>query len=670
MFWNFIGINLSNSIGFRPTSLIFVGINFLILLLTYCISYDAYESETFKYSYPLLFLIFVNWVLMAIFFGGSSLLAQQKFVDYYSLFDSDSVEEEEEKNTLYEEISSSNDNDRIFPDDPDNDDNNNANENQEEDNKTINEIQEQKDEIKKKNFKSLFLFGIANAIGYSGKYGIAIGFTHYKLNNMISKNETIFNNTKNNFSSINYFYSNNTDIYYTNDTDIISENYELSQYIFIYINIIYIGCILLSVLFYTFLMCRFFQNRKKQKEQSDCCSCKCCLWNKVCEICGYIIYSERIVLDKEKKSHKCCHLCCETFCHYFNYSICNMFNCRENANENICCKTCNYDKNHLDKERQCFCYCYQDKGYYFWVDKFFINEIQKEIILCVFLGFMSRISTIGCEVLYDNIFKEYSDNQILEQMQTFLLSFFSFFGFVVIFLSEINYLKQKLKSCSYMDDIQEDNNFFNYIKSTIVMFLKKFNTNFIGIFLILCLNIILGFNYSSGVIFRGFEDFIFHLTDKEFNEKSTLYTIIFTKAYLVFLINYYCLIIAKNRINFEFLLSQTIIVTLYLMISDYIILGIKFLLPNAQNIIWIQFITCSFLGFFLFIVLFRFNYFFILSACQSCEYNKGICTCNICCCQKESSCYTKCCELKCLKCNCKYICCEPCCSRLYKQAIK
>ena len=78
MFWNFIGIKLSNAIGLRPTSIIFLVLNSLILLLTYNISYDTYDKETNKYSYPKIILLFFNWVFMAVNFGASSLLAQQK----------------------------------------------------------------------------------------------------------------------------------------------------------------------------------------------------------------------------------------------------------------------------------------------------------------------------------------------------------------------------------------------------------------------------------------------------------------------------------------------------------------------------------------------------------------------------------------------------------------
>ena len=107
MFWNFIGIKLLNSIGYRPTSLIFLVLNFLILLLTFFIQYDEYEPDTCQYSYPNIILIFFNWVFMAVFFGGSSLLAQQKLIDYYSLLD---PSKEEEKNS-YNLINSSAEND-------------------------------------------------------------------------------------------------------------------------------------------------------------------------------------------------------------------------------------------------------------------------------------------------------------------------------------------------------------------------------------------------------------------------------------------------------------------------------------------------------------------------------------------------------------------------------
>ena len=688
MFWNFIGINLSNSLGFRLTSLIFLFVNFLILLLTYCINYEQYETETYKYPYPRLILIFFNWVFMAIFFGGSSLIAQQKFINYYSLYDSDSNQNDNRElynvidyslvDNKVDSISGDESNEILLLDINNEDINQNDEEEKEkeedEKNKTIYNVKKQSEMTKQRNFKSLFAFSLAILIGYTGKYGIAIFFTQYQQNNMISNNQTIYNNTEDNLYSINFFYSNNTDIPNMNDTNITSLNYKLNQNIFIYINLIYIGCILISVIFYSFLMCCFFQSKKKEKEKSECCSCDCCLWNTICEICGCVIYSERVILERKEKSSKCCRLCCETISHFCCDVICNICNCRTNDTEHLCCNCCDccdFKEKHFEKGRQCFCYCYQEKGFCFWANKFFINDIQKEIVLCVFFCFLSRIASIGCEVKYESILEDKKIN-IIDEMPTYLITLGTFFIFFSSILLAFNTLKTAEKIFSKMDDEVLDN-FCTYIKSTVFMFIKKLNINFIGIFILLSFNIIFGYNYGLNILFKEFEDEIFGL-DKTFNERSSLYSIILFKTYLVFLINYYCLIIAKNRINFEFLFSQTILVTIYLIICDFAIYGIKILLKAFQdfplNAFWLQFIISSAIGLVLFIIYFRFIYFVCISLFPFCQYLKGICICQICCCKKNSSCYNECCELKCSNCNCSYICCEPCCSKIYNLILK
>ena len=102
MFWNMIGLNLMNSIGFRCTSILFMVFNSLIFLATYNIGYDNYDPQTCKYSFIKIIALFFNWVAMVFCFGGSSLLAQQKFIDYYSLFDYKISEEELE--TSYKQL--------------------------------------------------------------------------------------------------------------------------------------------------------------------------------------------------------------------------------------------------------------------------------------------------------------------------------------------------------------------------------------------------------------------------------------------------------------------------------------------------------------------------------------------------------------------------------------
>jgi len=207
MFWNFLGIKLSNSIGFAISSLMLLGFNILVLVLTYNIDYEVNDPETYNYSFPKIILLFFNWGFMAIFFGGSTLLAQQKLIDYLSLFD---------------EFESKNDYSVL--------DKQNQNKEQKDEKE---KIKEQNEKYRKKNLKALFWFTLANFLGFSGKYGIAIAFTKYKEDNIILKNETVNNFTQNNFY---YFNNNATDIPDIVDEDTItSYNNNIYTKIYFYI---------------------------------------------------------------------------------------------------------------------------------------------------------------------------------------------------------------------------------------------------------------------------------------------------------------------------------------------------------------------------------------------------------------------------------------------------
>ena len=254
---------------------------------------------------------------MAISFGGSSLIAQQKLIDYYSLFDPDSKENENRDSYNYPSVNEEN----FIPlADYDINENNldeNINKKEEEQRNIKVKVQRQKDKNKQKNFKSLFSFGLANLAGYTFKYGVAIIFTRYQQSHMIVKNQTQYNNTESDLYFMIFFNSNNTDIPYNNDTNITSYNYELNKNIFIYINSIYILCILVSVILYSFLTCCFFQSKKKKKKKKNQnVVLVIVVYGIPYEICGCVIYSERVILEKGEKGPRCCKLCCETMSHY------------------------------------------------------------------------------------------------------------------------------------------------------------------------------------------------------------------------------------------------------------------------------------------------------------------------------------------------------------------
>ena len=653
MFWNFIGIKLLNSIGFRPTTIIFLIFNILILYLTYNINYEDYDPKTYKYSFQKLILLFINWTLMAISFGGSSLLAQQKLIDFYTLLDHKPSQKELQTNytkllSEIDEIYNVNDaNNENIEESEDKINNSGDNANKKEiKNKKENikeQVQKQKEELKNKNFAAFGLFSLAIIIGYTGKYGLGFAFKYYKTNIINEKNETTPNDTK-----IMNFFQNITN----NDTDINYEINKLSQNIFLYICTVYIGCILISFIFYSFLFYCFFEKKKLKNEKDNKICCSCCLCNTICELSGFFIYFENIILNKDKNENKgektpgCCRLCCEVTSNYCNDTICNMCDCREaEADKNLCCCS-NYNEKHFDKEIQCFCYCYQEKRIFYWINKFCNNKTQKKVLPCIIIYFITKLSTLGCQEKYENMLK---NNYTLKEASIFLASLaicFLIFSFIIVHV----YATKKLNSENGEEESRAQCSY-----RTVLVFILFFN-------------IVLGFDYSYTFLFSEFgEDTVFFsFDDEKFMEKYSLYNSILFSEYFIFLVNYYCLIITKNRIDFELIFSQSISISIYLSIINLIIYLIKQSLQTVYNNFIFQFaFTSIWLLIFILIEIFRCKQCFVKDLTERCDYSEGNCTCNILCCNKDSKCFCQFCEEKCSECHCNFLCCEPWCPRYF-----
>ena len=683
LFWNFLGINLSNSFGFSLTSIIFLILNVLFLLMTYNISYDHFDPKICKYSYPKLLLLLTNWTGFTITLGASSLLAQQKLIDYYNKLEEKENNSEQEKKVEYIELKEDVNNNIINDDITDNEEAEEIND------KSQKEIIKEKIELdekeeRKKKFTSLALFSLANFFGYMGKYGIGIGFTYYKQNYISSINKTLNNNTNNeNVINIlnNYQVNNDTDIPITDNIDINSEITELNQNIFVYIGIIYIACVLLSVFIYFILIYCFFEKKAKKEEKEEnkekaccqccsccctncceyckccnCCNCNCCFCNIILGLSGYIFYLERGILleDKElirekEKRIGCCQLCCETINHYCNDVFCFMCNCC-NKTENDCCFY-KYNEDIFDKDAECFCYCYQEKSVFYWVNKFFINETQKEIVICMFLYFFSKLSIIGCQEKYENVIKEYD---ILEEMWPFLISLLICFVSFTLITSIINCHKRRIKKIQRKERNCCDN------------LLYKLNNTFSWVIIILIVNIFLGFIYSYFILFKEFNEryLQFFIYEKSLVERLNLYSTIMMNVFIVFLLNHYCLIITRKKIDIEKIISQSITITIYFIIVDSLIALLKLLLNDIYNFFYIQLIvTILFilvLIIIFLIIIIRVIFLKIFNCSNFCSYQKGKCHCLLCCCKKNDKCYSKYCFINCSSCDCDFICCEPC----------
>ena len=635
MFWNFLGIKLSNSLGFRISSLIILIANSLIFFLTYNIYYDEYDNESCKYSYLMVILLFFNWAIMSISFGASSLIAQQKFIDYYSILDEDNDYNEiqyqniEMSNSPLDEIDS-NENDDL--------------------NQNINvkeKIEKQNNKINEKNLKTLFLFCLSSILGFSIKYGISYLFTYYNGLDYNTNNETIYNKTDSiNLSINNYIFELN----YSNSNETITINNDSYKEIYLYIILTYIFSLFINVfLLYSLVINCFFLNKKK-----ECCECdgnndcNCCVWKIACEICGCIIYFERIILDEEKtNNHGCCKLCCESLNKYCNDIICNICNCRKNK-ENKLCSRCQFNENDFDKEKQCFCYCFQTKGFCFWINKYLINKTQKEIIFCMILFLISRLSIIGSLKNYED---ELGKKSISKEVKVYMINIaFLFSTLLFIFLLYIffNYLTNiKEDIIEKIEKLNLNNNFTRVIILCLIAF--------VSFFLILC-----GLIYSLEILFFGFDFNIWD--DKQFAKDNDLYAIAIANAFYNLLINCYCLIISKNQIDLELIFSQTKLVTVYLFIIDGTIFFIQKLLQNNDNLLIFQLVITSIFSIPMFIFFLRL--FCLLFFKLSNLYNKGTCYFHFCCCNEKSCCYRECCILKCSKCDWTYICCEPCISKI------
>ena len=365
--------------------------------------------------------------------------------------------------------------------------------------------------------------------------------------------------------------------------------------------------------------------------------------------------------EKEKKDNCCklsCQLCCETLNNYCSNLICNMCGCRKNKTENVCCCCSNYDEKHFDKDIQCFCYCYQEKSLLNWINKFFINKTQKTIVICMVLYFISKLSVIGCQNKYENILQNYD---ILEEMPVFLISlaicFFSF-TYIIVFIH--------IKNCYCKKRHKKDKN------KDLLYYLEKFifkkNISTIGLGLTFILNLSTGSYYTIYFFLNKLDvSFITYFNDdKSFWEKLLLYSTIMINAYFVLLLNYYCLIITKNQIDFGIIFSQSISITIYFIILDFLFYLLKLLqnfniyLPFYIQLIPTSIFMCIFVIYSLIYPLRILCIVFIsLLSCYRYEEGHFISTFD-CCCNKDKKCHNDCCETYLADINCSYLCCEPC----------
>ena len=437
---------------------------------------------------------------------------------------------------------------------------------------------ENKKKINQNKLNSFFMICIITIIGYFLKYILNIFLLEeiekYERNDMPNLKNIINEGNDKIKCGLDYNCFDN----FFNDTNLTNSNNQLfnnlilrvrinDDYEFYILLIIYASSIILSIILYSIFICIFIKNEKNENEKVY----------KVCQICGYLIYSEDRIIKKDPPFCECCKLLCGTFKNCFNMILESLLSCL-NGNENNE-NDINYDfssneKNDdkYKKNKECFCYCYQVKRKQYWFNEFITSEIQKKIFPYMLEYFLLQFLTIAFEKQYYEIpiifFKtnyknetDYNDNkyediqglsylkkELLFNFLVFILTFFLFFYLTLSF----NRLEIIFKGSTTI----EENNVINKLSKRIIE----------GSHVILFFNGIYSFILSSYYLAQNDADI--------FQYHYLILVPILMNKFFYFTLIYHCIGFAEMKKKFD-LISGSTLISIYLIIWDLIVSFIR-----------------------------------------------------------------------------------------------
>ena len=367
--------------GFSISYFFFSCFSAISFLMLYYIGNDEKELLNPKIStYDLLYTL-LAYIFLFFGSGCSSLMSQQIIIEYYFKFqkalkqNKNKIMGEQNKETDIL-INFENENQSII---------NSLN-------VKLNEKDFEKKEENPINIMFIFLFfGFLNVFGFYFSYG-----------NKIMSIEREFNQ-----------YTGNKNEYY------------FSQDIFIII-ILIIDTIIFNIIFiaaFTKNACRCNRKNKnlENEDQYD-----------VYKICGYTVYSETIK-NNNNQNNNCCKVTCKCIKNCCDNSICSIFESDEKKCE-CCCYCCfDFSENDFESDEVSFCYIYRTERKCYWINEFFSDKIQKEMVPYVFIYFILKLTTIDLNEQYKNNIKVFDNNidrnywfEILRIMAIYVWFFIAF----------------------------------------------------------------------------------------------------------------------------------------------------------------------------------------------------------------------------------------------------
>ena len=383
---NIIGNLLFKIWGFGISYFSFGLFTTISLLMLYNIEFDEKEILESSISlYDFLYILFA-YIFLCFGTGCSSLLTQQKIIEYYSKYIETIRKEKALKLNSKVNINSLNSNSEVILTD-------------EQSNEILNENSGNQKKSPKEKRVLFILIAFTTFYGYFGKAGI-------KTNN----------------------------IYYQNILGLGKDSQK-------YFHDIVIGIIsfIISIFFYNLMIIWFFTN-------DNICSCKCKNEEKnkdqfsIYHIFGYSIYSETIKNKKNEVGQccecKCFKLLCESFKNCCDVVVCSSFNIfQKNEEKCECCCCCCIEPNedNFEQDEITFCYVYKSERNIYWFNQFISNKVQKEMVPYVILYFLLRLSTIELNERYFNNIEPLYNVNVEDYMDVGLLLWILFL-YVIIFI--------------------------------------------------------------------------------------------------------------------------------------------------------------------------------------------------------------------------------------------
>ena len=573
MITGFIGDLLLKSRGFRVSAFILSLFNFGVLFWLLNFDFNFKEPNVYDYDLVKVLTIFIIYILLLIGIGGSALLSQQILVDSHLKFKNYMIAKKREEWQRREEE------ERKKEEEEEEEEKEKKKEKEKERIELENygdkgDEKERKEKSEKENSNEQNL--VIENINEKEKEQLIVEDERAKSvkierqqNRRKKKEKQLKNIEKNKFdfffmicltTAIAYFVKYLINLLLKYIMENIMTEYD-KKYFYYFIIVLYDLSLFLSIFLYTIFVCIFTKNKKNKEEVNK---------YRICQICGYLIYSQKIILKKNPGKCKCFKLCCESTKNCCNEAVCSCFKNFDEDCECCCCCCCDYVEDDYDKNKEFFCYCYQAQRKSFWCNKFITNETQKKIFPYMAEYFLLQLTTIAFELQYEKYkglhvhIKTYSS--------VFFLTFILFFYFTIS-------LSRFIKVLDYDDDeINEDDDEKTKIrKAKNKELISKLSNEILdGTHGILLFNGVFSLLFSILYFSHMRSDYKTYIFEDNIN---IIFVPILMNKFYYFTLNFYCTSTSEDNKKFDFISSSTLI-SLYMAIWDIILFLIKLIIST------------------------------------------------------------------------------------------